>query len=83
MELIYQDIYFLTHDLWHILFRYDTTLFGEGLIQQITFRAIGVVTSNLCSFYGDFKVAWRTKSLMPFKAFKEAGKLAKRANKKI
>ena len=28
------------------------------------------------------KVAWRTKSLMPFKAFKEAGKLGEKANKK-
>ena len=74
---------FLTHDLWHILFRYDTTLFGEGLIQQITFRAIGVVPVAYVAFIVTCKVAWRTKSLLPFKVLREADKLAKRANKKL
>ena len=40
LELIYQDIYFLTHDLFHILFRYDTSIFGEALIQKITCKAV-------------------------------------------
>ena len=74
---------FLTHDIWHVLFRYDTTLFGEGLIQQITFRAIGMVPVAYISFIVTCKVAWRTKSLMPFKVLREADKLAKRANKKL
>ena len=74
---------FLTHDIWHVLFRYDTTLFGEGLIQQITFRAIGVVPVAYVAFIVACKVAWRTKSLLPFKVLREADKLAKRANKKL
>ena len=81
LRVIYQDICFW-HDMFHILFRYDTSIFGEGLIQQITFRAIGVVPVAYVAFMVTCKVAWRTKSLMPFKAFKEAGRLGEAADKK-
>ena len=30
---------FLWHDMFHILFRYDTSIFGEALVQKVTCKA--------------------------------------------
>lgn len=72
---------FLTHDIWHILFRYDTSPFGEGLIQNVTYRQ----TSNWATWYIGFivtcKIAHRTKSWEPFKIYREAGRIGKEAAK--
>lgn len=73
---------FLTHDIWHVLFRYDTSLFGEGLIQKISYHAIGSWAMNYIAFVVALKIAWRTKSLLPFKVLKEADKLGKAVDKK-
>jgi len=73
---------FLWHDMIHILFRYDTSIFGEALVQKVTCQAVPSWAPTYVAFIVTLKVAWRTKSLMPFKAFKEAGKLGKAADKK-
>lgn len=72
---------FLTHDIWHVLFRYDTAPFGEGLIQNITHKQ----TKNWATWYVGFVVtvrtAWRTKSWKPFAVYKEASRIGKEACK--
>ena len=64
------------------MFRYDTSLFGEGLIQKISYHAIGSWAMNYIAFVVALKIAWRTKSLLPFKGLREAGKLGKAVDKK-
>ena len=73
---------FLWHDMFHILFRYDTSIFGEALVQKVTCKAVPSWAPTYVAFMVTLKVAWRTKSLMPFKAFKEAGRLGEAADKK-
>lgn len=72
---------FLTHDIWHCLFRYDTAPFGEGLIQNVTWQQ----SKNWATWYVGFvvtcRVAWRAKSWKPFAIYREAGKIGKEAAK--
>lgn len=72
---------FLSHDLWHILFRYDTSPFGEGLIQNISYQQCGNWAMWYVGFVVTCRIAWRNKSLIPFKVYREASKLGKAASK--
>ena len=72
---------FLSHDLWHVLFRYDTSPFGEGLIQNISWQQCGNWAMWYVGFVVTCRIAWRNKSWAPFKVYKEASKLGKAAAK--
>ena len=70
----------LTHDLHHILFKYDTSPFGEALIQGTTWRQVGNIGMWYVGFLVTCRIAWRAKSLEPFFIYREACKIAKKVN---
>tara|TARA_B110000858_G_C17808843_1_gene479665 strand:- start:4631 stop:5491 length:861 start_codon:yes stop_codon:yes gene_type:complete len=73
----------LSHDLWHIIFRYDTTPMGEAMIQTVTARIFNWWTPNLVGFFGSWKMARATKSRLPWKVLRECYKLSKQVDKTI
>ena len=70
---------FLFHDLLHCLFRYDTSPMGEACIQAVTNKGIGHFAMKWVGFVVTCRIAWRNKSWTPFKVYREALRLGKRA----
>ena len=73
----------LSHDIWHVLFRYDTTPMGEAMIQTITARIFNFFPPHLTGFFGTWKMARKTKSKLPWKVWRECLKLSKGVNKEL
>ena len=73
----------LSHDIWHVLFRYDTTPMGEAMIQTITARIFNFFPPHLTGFFGTWKMAKKTGSKLPWKVWKECLKLSKGVNKEL
>tara|TARA_B100000035_G_scaffold82439_1_gene69062 strand:- start:92 stop:949 length:858 start_codon:yes stop_codon:yes gene_type:complete len=73
----------LSHDIWHVLFRYDTTPMGEAMIQTITARIFNFFPPHLTGFFGTWKMAQKTGSKLPWKVWKECLKLSKGVNKEL
>ena len=71
----------LTHDLHHILFKYDTSPFGEALIQGTTWKQVGNIGMWYVGFLVTCRIAWRSKSFKPFLIYREACKIAEKVNK--
>lgn len=67
----------LSHDLWHVLFRYDTATMGEAMIQEITAHLSKFKPPRLVSFFGTWKMARKLKSNLPWKVRKECIRLSK------
>jgi ubiquinone biosynthesis protein Coq4 len=72
---------FFTHDLYHVLFQYDTSPFGEALIQAVTWKQVKNIGLLYVSFLVTCRVAWKAKSLKPFFILKEALKIGEKVNK--
>ena len=70
---------FLFHDLLHCLFRYDTSPMGEACIQAVTNKGIGHFAMKWVGFVVTCRIAWRNRSWTPFKVYREALRLGKRA----
>lgn len=66
---------FLSHDFWHVMFRYDTSRLGEACIMAITHSAIKHTGPWWISHAIAAKMSWERKSLLPWKAVREAVKL--------
>ena len=62
---------FFTHDLYHVLFQYDTSPFGEALIQAVTWKQVKNIGLLYVSFLVTCRVAW----------IKEALKIGEKVNK--
>ena len=73
----------LSHDIWHVLFRYDTTPMGEAMIQTITARIFNFFPPHLTGFFGTWKMARKTKSKLPWKVWRECLTLSKGVNKEL
>ncbi len=73
----------LSHDLWHVLFRYDTSTLGEAMIQEVTGHITNFKPPFLVSFMGTWKVARQTKSKLPWKVRKECKALSKACKKEL
>lgn len=73
----------LSHDIWHVLFRYDTTPMGEAMIQTITARIFNFFPPHLTGFFGTWKMARKTKSNLPWKVWRECLKLSKGVSKEL
>ena len=73
----------LSHDIWHVLFRYDTTPMGEAMIQTITARIFNFFPPHLTGFFGTWKMAKKTGSKLPWKVWKECLKLSKGVDKEL
>jgi len=67
----------LSHDIWHVLFRYDTKPLGEAMIQTVTARAFNLLPAHLVGFFGAWKMARKTKSNLPWKVWKECLQITK------
>lgn len=66
----------LSHDLWHVLFRYDTSTMGEAMIQEVTAHLSKFKPPKLVSLFGTWKMARKLKSNIPWKVRKECIKLS-------
>jgi len=73
---------FLTHDIIHTLFRYDTSPFGEACVQGVTYNQIPHIGTWYVGFVVALRFCYRYKSLQPLKVYREAVKLGQRAFKK-
>ena len=70
---------FLSHDLYHILTRYDTASFGEGLVQTFTWHQIRSWPMWYIGFLIASRMAWRYKSLEPYAIMQEASRMGRAA----
>ena len=70
---------FTSHDLWHVLFRYDTKPLGEGCIQALSGQLGNAFSMTYVGWVVALRTAWRHKSLEPFRIMKEAQELGRRA----
>lgn len=68
---------FLSHDFWHVLFRYDTSQLGEACIQGVTHVMTGHIGPWYASHLMALKVSWKYKSMKPLRALRESLRLAK------
>lgn len=73
----------LSHDLWHVLFRYDTATMGEAMIQEVTAHLSGFKPPKLVSFFGTWKMARKLKSNLPWKVRKECIELSKKCSREL
>lgn len=73
----------LSHDFWHVLFRYDTATMGEAMIQEVTAHLSKFKPPKLVSFFGTWKMARKLKSDLPWKVRKECIQLAKATDRRL
>jgi ubiquinone biosynthesis protein Coq4 len=73
----------ISHDIWHVLFRYDTSPLGEGCIQTISKYQSHFWPMHIIGFGAAFKEARKMKSWSPIKVWLEAIKLGKQASTKL
>lgn len=73
----------LSHDIWHVLYRYDTSVIGEGMIQTISAYQAGFWPMHIIGFGVALKESYRHKSMMPWKVWNEARKLGKNTSKSL
>jgi len=73
----------LSHDLWHVLFRYDTATMGEAMIQEVTASLSKFKPPKLVSFFGAWKMARKLKSNMPWKVRKECIQMCKSIDREL
>ena len=66
---------FLSHDFWHVLFRYDTSPLGEACIQAVTHQYLRLTGPWLMSYIVGLRESVRSKSLEPLKIIREAHRL--------
>ena len=70
---------YLLHDVYHALFRYDTSSMGEAAVQGITYKQVSFFPMRWCGLAIALGVAIQTKSLDPFRVYFESEKLSERA----
>ena len=70
---------YLLHDVYHALFRYDTSGMGEAAVQGITYKQVSYFPMRWCGLAIALGVAMQTKSLDPIRVYFEAEKLGERA----
>lgn len=70
---------YLLHDVYHTLFRYDTSGMGEAAVQGVTYKQVSYFPMRWCGLAIALGVAMQTKSLDPFRVYFEAEKLGERA----
>ena len=73
----------LSHDIWHVLFRYDTSPLGEGCIQTISRYQAHYWPMHIIGFGAALKCARKMKSLAPLKVWREACKIGKQASRHL
>jgi|TARA_R110002074_G_scaffold318740_3_gene489146 ubiquinone biosynthesis protein Coq4 len=73
----------LSHDFWHVLFRYDTATMGEAMIQEVTAKLSMFKPPRLVSFLGTWKMARKVKSNLPWKVRQECIQLAKDTDRRL
>ena len=73
----------ISHDLWHAIFRYDTSPIGEGMIQSISARQTYFWPMHIIGWGVTFKEILRTKSFAPWKVWMEGLRIAKAASKDL
>lgn len=73
----------LSHDLWHVLFRYDTATMGEAMIQEVTAHLSQFKPPKLVSFFGTWKMARKLKSKLPWEVRKECIALSKATDRRL
>ena len=82
MRVNMSRLFFLMHDINHILFRYDTSSMGESAIQGVTKQLINFWPQQYVGLCIATRMALHLKSLKPYGVYWEAEKLGKRAYKK-
>lgn len=73
----------ISHDLWHAIFRYDTSPIGEGMIQSISAHQTYFWPMHIIGWGVTFKEILRTKSFAPWKVWMEGLRIAKAASKDL
>ncbi|MDA9002761.1 Coq4 family protein [bacterium] len=73
----------LSHDLWHVLFRYDTATMGEAMIQEVTAHLSKFKPPRLVSFFGTWKMARKLNSSLPWKVRQECIRLSKAVDRDL
>ena len=71
--------FYLLHDVYHTLFRYDTSSMGEAAVQGVTYKQVSYFPMRWCGLAVALGVAMQTKSLDPFRVYFESEKLSERA----
>lgn len=74
---------FLSHDFWHVLFRYDTSPLGEACIQAVTAQYLKHTGPWYMSYLMAFKERQITGSWKAFKVIREAHQLGKQAHRAL
>lgn len=73
----------ISHDIWHVLFRYDTSPLGEAMIQEVTAYLAGFKPAHIIGWGGAYKMAKATGSNLPWKVYKECRQNLKKVNKEL
>lgn len=74
---------FLSHDFWHVLFRYDTSPLGEACIQAVTHQYMKQTGPWYYSWMMAYKEYQETGSWKAFGVIREAHKLGKQAKRDL
>ena len=74
---------FLSHDFWHVLFRYDTSPLGEACIQAVTHQYLRLTGPWYMSYLVGFRESVKDRSFKPLAIIREAHKLGKAAKQDL
>jgi hypothetical protein len=74
---------FLSHDFWHILFRYDTSPLGEACIQAVTHQYLRLTGPWYMSYLVALRESVRDRSLKPLAIIREAHRLGRAAKQDL
>lgn len=73
----------LSHDIWHVLYRYDTSTMGEGMIQTISAYQSKFWPMHIIGFGVALKESIRHRSLLALKVWNEARKLGRETSPEL
>lgn len=73
----------ISHDMWHVLYRYDTSVIGEGMIQTISAYQTNFWPMHIVGFGVMLKEVLRNKNFGPFRVWREALRLGRETSPEL
>lgn len=79
MRVNMSRLFFLTHDIYHAIFRYDTSSMGESCIQGVTKHMVNFWPMQYVGLAIATRMVKRLKTLEPYRVYFEAERIGKKA----
>lgn len=79
MRVNMSRLFFLTHDIYHAIFRYDTSSMGESCVQGVTKQLVNFWPMQYVGLAIATRMAKRLRTLEPYRVYFESERIGKKA----